>query len=133
MANWYGTARSNYFKVKNIEVFKEFTDSVGLDLHMKDDMVMIHPSNTEDGAWPSSYYDDEIDDYEELDLTTEISLHLQAGQVAVLMEVGAEKLRYVTGYTVAVYSNGETVQISLDDIYEKAAKAFGADVTRAEY
>ena len=61
---------------------------------------------------------------------------LVEGQVAVLMEVGSEKYRYVTGQTIAVRWDGRVVHLSLNDIYEKAAREFGVDVksiTPAEY
>jgi hypothetical protein len=62
-----------------------------------------------------------------------LSTHLAEGSVAVIVEAGAEKLRYVHGHAVAVNSKGEQLCIGLGDIYEMAEKRFGGEVTRAEY
>jgi molybdopterin biosynthesis enzyme len=58
--------------------------------------------------------------------------HLHDEDVAVLMEAGAEKLRYVSGWAVAVNSKGDLVEIGLSDIYEKA-KHLGKNITQATY
>uniref|UniRef100_UPI0026075659 hypothetical protein n=1 Tax=uncultured Halomonas sp. TaxID=173971 RepID=UPI0026075659 len=106
MANWYGTARSNYFKVKDADAFKAFADSVNLNWHAgPDDSFMI--SGDDDGSWPSYYYDEKRDEDVDLDLVCEISQHLQDDQIVVLMEAGAEKLRYITGYAVAFNKQAE--------------------------
>lgn len=39
--------------------------------------------------------------------------------MAVLEEVGAEKLRYLIGQALAVNHRGETISVSIDDIYKK--------------
>jgi hypothetical protein len=44
-----------------------------------------------------------------LDLFGEVAGHLVEGSVAVFIEVGAEKLRYLTGWAVAVNSSGVTM------------------------
>ena len=53
-----------------------------------------------------------------------------------MMEVGSERYRYVTGQAIAARWDGRVVHLSLNDIYEKAAREFGVDVksiTPAEY
>jgi hypothetical protein len=40
------------------------------------------------------------------------------------MEIGAEKLRYLTGVAIAVNHKGRAAVVSLDDIYRKAARTF---------
>jgi len=52
------------------------------------------------------------------------------------MEIGAEKLRYLTGVAIAVKHNGRVVEVTLSDIYRKAARAFRvaeSDITQATY
>ena len=56
----------------------------------------------------------------EIDFYAELAKHLQNGWVAIVMEVGAEKLRYVTGYAVAVNHNGKCCDVSIDRIYQLA-------------
>jgi hypothetical protein len=143
MADWSGTARSNYFEVKDLAAFKTWLEAHSLSL-LEDDADPSKPStkvgftaaNTDHGAWPSSIWNEETDENEEFDLVSELWQHLVEGQVAVLMEVGSEKYRYVTGQAIAVRWDGRVVHLSLNDIYEKAAREFGVDVksiTPAEY
>lgn len=136
MANWYGSARSNYFQVKNAEAFLEWAERRGLGVFKSEqnaDVFAIHPGeSTDNGDWPS--YDMEED--KEFELAPELSEHLCPRQVAVLLEVGAEKLRYLTGHAIAVNHKGRFVVLSLDDIYRKAAREFRVgenEITRAEY
>lgn len=137
MANYYATARSNYFAVKDEEAFKDWVMSVGLEVYEQitpggSTLFMIAPSDMDDcGAWPSGR-EDKDDEWVEIDLLDELSVHLADEHVAVLMEVGNEKLRYVNGFAQAVNNKGEYVQLSLNDIYEKAA-SLGSFVTAAEY
>ena len=74
----------------------------------------------------------ENDEVEEIDLAGELAVHLEDGWVAVLMEAGAEKCRYVANWALAVNSKGETRRVSLEDIYELAGQ-IGEHVTEAEY
>lgn len=151
MANWYGTARSNYFKVKDMAAFNEWVASfddlkvvtrtlekdskeVALGRYQVGEvLVMIHPSEFSDsGAWPSYRTDAEGEEID-IELTEELVEHLSEGEVAIMMEVGAEKLRYLTGYAQAVAWNGKVITLSIDDIYEQALQAFSVQPTRAEY
>jgi hypothetical protein len=135
MANWYGTARSNYFRVKDSDAFLKWADSRGLGVFTNEeigDMFAIHGGASDDGSWPS--YDMEADT--EIDLVAELAQHLRKGQIAVLMEVGAEKLRYLTGVAIAVNHKGRVVEVTLGDIYRKAERTFHVvqcEITQAAY
>lgn len=136
MANWYGTAHSNYFRVKEPNAFVQWTEQHGLGVFRSErgpDVFAIHPGNDSDsGGWPS--YDMEND--EELNLVAELARHLAPGQVAILLEVGAEKLRYLTGQAIAVNASGHVAEVTLQGIYRKAARAFHipeSEITHAEY
>jgi hypothetical protein len=63
----------------------------------------------------------------------EIAEFLIDGEIAVFMEVGAEKLRYCNGYAIAVHSNGEYETLNLDRIYDFAEQRWGKRPTVAEY
>ena len=54
------------------------------------------------------------------------------GEVAVMMEIGNERLRYMTGVAYAINSRGEQATVSLYSIYELAER-LGKNVTKAEY
>ena len=127
MANWYGASRSNYFKVKDEAKFIEWAEGLGLVVirsQHNSKLVGIHPNDYREGEWPS-----DPEDGEDTDLFTQLSKHLEPGQVAVLQTIGSENLRYLTGWAVAVNSKGKQVTVSIDDIYMVAAKKFGMDST----
>lgn len=140
MANYYESARTNYFRVKDEAAFKAFMDTVpGCDVvgsHTKPGMFCV--LFTEEGV-PSVRNLDEPnefgEDYEEFDFMEELAPHLADGSIAVLTASGAEKLRYVSGYAVAIDNTGKTVAVNIDDIYGKAKKLFGenAEITQAHY
>ena len=136
MANWHGSSRSNYFRVKDPTVFRQWAERLGFGLfERKDDATVFGiygGASAGDGSWP--IYDHDTD--AEIDLPSELSTHLAEGQVAVLMEVGAEKLCYVTGSAWAINHLGHVIDISLGDIYREAARTFRipeSEITRAEY
>ncbi len=136
MANWYGTSRSNYFRVKDPDAFLAWTKLRGLNAFTKPlqpDVFAVYPDDSgDDGSWPS--YD--LDSDTEIAFEAELALHLAKGEIAVLMQAGAEKLRYVNGVAIAVNAKGRIVALTLDDIYGKAARSFRvpeARISRAEY
>ncbi|MDP3419508.1 MAG: hypothetical protein U0989_17775 [Azonexus sp.] len=85
------------------------------------------------GCWPSYYFDEDASKEVEIDWATELSVHLAEGQIAVLMESGAEKLRYIAGWALAVNWKGETEHLNLDQIYDLAEKRFGIRPGDASY
>ena len=137
MANWYGHARSNYFKVKDADKFKEAMDELnGLTLHESEGNVFcIIIDGENDGAFPShkDVVDEKgLEDQASIGIAQEIAPHLADEEVAIFMEVGAEKQRYVTGWAWAINSKGEDKYIELSQIYEQA-KELGSNITKAEY
>lgn len=150
MANFFGTARSNYFRVKDSETFKAWVKKVpGLGVWETSQATIdfaeteeekrrlacvfgIYSNDGDSGCWPSSFEDEE-GEYQHIDLIITIAPYLADGQVIVMMETGAEKLRYVAGNAVAFDNTGKFVQVNLNDIYDKAFQAFGVKPTAAEY
>jgi hypothetical protein len=141
MANWAGSARTNYFKVKDPEAFKAEMAKYELEVWPSEpDSSGCDPregsfalgSHDEWGGWPSSVWDEAADEDVEIDLTTLVSKHLAVGEVAIFMEIGAEKLRYLTGQAIAINAKGEHRTVNLDDIYRLAAE-LGPNVTQATY
>lgn len=61
-----------------------------------------------------------------------VAAHLVDGDVAVFMEVGFEKMRFLVGQAVAINAAGEHRTVSLDDIYA-SARDLGSTVTDATY
>lgn len=177
MAQWNGSARSNYFRVKNAEHFKSFIEEYVPELEVEIEtaganagtVMLMVSSDSDSGGWPTFSSDlpanindlakewssiesidqlsskglskdqDEDETEEEegeeqaYDLPVLISPFLVEGEIVVMMEAGAEKLRYITGEALAFDHTGEVVQVSLRDIYKLAKEKFGKDPSRAEY
>ena len=135
MANYNATARSNWFKVK--PTFDAWVESIpDIDVQIRDGFVAIFGADCDTRCFPSQrLVEDKTGDvdYEDIYLAEELAPHLEDGEIAVLMEAGAEKQRYIGGWAIAVHSDGRVVSINLNDIYGLAEKEFGKRPTPAEY
>ncbi len=133
MANYSGWARSNYFSVNDPEAFKAWCNKRGVHYeHTGDeqDLWAIFGPDDDYGVWPCN--DPETE--EPIDVAHELSEHLAKGEVAILMEIGNEKLRYLTGYAVAINSEGDERRCSLSDIYDLAEQIGDvSNITTCEY
>lgn len=141
MANYDATARSNYVKLSNPEAAIRIAKAAGIRVSKSN----LHPDlycflSENEGGWPSTLCD--IDNTgEETDFSFEENImpYVEEGEVLVLMEAGAEKLRYIIGAAVAMQRKGEKVsvcQVHLDGIYKIAAKKFKVaedSITTATY
>jgi hypothetical protein len=135
MATYIASARSNYFKVKDAALFQKFCRQYGLEI--------IEPSpdaKNEERRYGFLIYDslpagrsDDSDGWIPTDFIQELAEQLAPGEVAVVMEVGSEKMRYLNGYACAVNSRGKTVELNLNQIYQQAKQRFGILPTTAEY
>ena len=140
MSNFNGTARSNYFRVKDAESFKQAMGALP-DIRVWSragpegaENFAIASDNPDTGTWPTYGYNDETDEEIEYDMPTEIAPHLADGEVCILMAAGAEKLRYIGGWAVAFDNTDRpVVRVSLNDIYDMAKVAFGVEPTDASY
>lgn len=144
MANWQGTARSNYVKIKDMEGLKEALKPFPIRLHTavagpNEGKVCLLSEESDDGGWPSYAYSSDDDDGEdeiEFDISAVVCPYMEPGEILVIMETGAEKLRYISGYAAAFNHEGNAVYLFLSDIYAKAADHFGVplgSITGAEY
>ena len=126
MANYYSMARSNYFKVVNDSEFEEWADRRCIEYQKKENGTYVLLA---DEGW--SLYDPETE--EEYDIAEELQGFIEPGDVAVLIEIGWEKLRYLTAEAVAV-SSKEIEHVDLYRIYDLAHRmGDGRDITAAEY
>lgn len=127
MADWFGMARSSYFAVKDAEAFKEWLaqfEAKLIEKQTEDGMLFGFYSEDEFGGLPSRYPDDD-DDVDAISLIEELAPHLAEGHVAIVMEAGSEKARYVTGTAWAIAWHGAIERLSIDEIADRARKAFG--------
>jgi len=146
MANYVGHARSNFFAVVDEAAFDLFCAKWGLyKIEDAANGVGFYPDDAvwEDhslpaaprASWREAYEetDDEgyiADDYDGPDLLDDLAPLLADDSVAVVMDIGHEKLVYVGGGATAINNRGERESISLEDIYGRAAR-LGGRVTRA--
>jgi hypothetical protein len=136
MANYVAATRSNYFRVKDTAAFEAWCNKRDLDFWTKavDEMGDCYPISADTGdcaGWPC--YDSGTRD--EFAITDELATQLDPRDVAILVEIGSEKQRYLAGYATAVHPDGRTVSVSLTDIHERATQAFGPTlgITEAAY
>jgi hypothetical protein len=138
MANYYESARTNYFAVKDDNEFRKEMENI--------DGVTVVEKKSEDTdrtlfalladyeGFPTSRYVEDEGDWVSFELFEGgiVQEHLAHGWVCVYMGSGAEKLRYIEGYAVAFNSDGDVRVININDIYE-LSKELGNKITRAEY
>ena len=130
MANYYASCRSNYFRVKDEQAFvAAMADVPDIELFNKDGFYCLLGYG--ESGWPS-YSLDEDDNEVEIDVESLVSEHLADEEVAIFVEVGSEKLRYLGGFAVAINNKGETRSLSLDSI-TTLAKELGNNVTPPSY
>lgn len=129
MANYEPFFRSNYFAVKDPEAFKKFCELHELDLFQDGDKPFYGFCGNGESGIPHDAGDGSETD---IDFMAELAKHLVDDHVAVVIEIGHEKMRYLVGYALAINSKGETAEVSVDDIYAKA-KLLGSNVTDCSY
>jgi len=134
MANYYESARSNYFFVKDVDAFKAELDGSGLGIESRKvgELTQVGMFASVDNGFPWEKYDQETYDSTELDWADIFKRHLVDNQVAIIMGAGAEKLRYISGWAMAFNNKGESKSINLDAIYD-LAKELGSEITTATY
>jgi hypothetical protein len=130
MADWWGFSRSNYFKVKDKEAFLAWLSEIGdVSVLHEDAHGSIAIMGESYGGWPTC----PGEDCEPFDFAEELSDFLLDGEIAVLIEAGAEKLRYITGVAIAIDSHGNRTQLLLSDIYAQAEAVLGRRPPDATY
>ncbi len=139
MANYVGTGRSNYFKVADGPAFENWAEKINLNIWRgsgENEGMYAFSGDDEAGTLPSEKDVGSDDEHltEEFDFFTELAEHLIEGQVAIFMSAGAEKLRYIHGWAVAVNHKGEQINVDLSDIYELVNMKWGLEnFTTVEY
>ena len=132
MADFYGTSRSNFVRVKDI-------DAAIADLEQFGNQVQRHPSAPDaimvsgddySGMFSNYYIDDEGRDVS-LEWSDWCSKHLKEGQILVLVSAGAEKLRYVSAWAEAYNHEGKYIGVNLDTAIDKLIEQEFGDVKYA--
>jgi hypothetical protein len=142
MANFIATARSNYFRIKDRAAFEAWLNTVcyqELSILAKDDDPLRVGLNATHGDCSGFAINYEDENGEEQNLLEGLAQHLADGEVAVLIEAGSERCRYISGYAVAVMADAaadggfKTLEVNLNDIYGLVKKQWGVEPTDATY
>ena len=127
MANYYGMTRTNYFHVNNPEALRELIKKVvgdENDIELWEDkdkfgkpifafggyasIEGIHPIDNKNNDADQDDEDDDNYNYDEPDydlFVSELQKLIVDGEAIIITEVGAEKLRYLTAYSVVITKN----------------------------
>lgn len=135
MSNWYGTSRSNYVRVKDVEQALAALEPFSNNIHRhptETDAIMIS-GDDDTGDFSTQTLDDDGDEMD-LDWGAWAREHLKQGQILVLISAGAEKLRYVSAWAEAYNDKGDYVCVDLARaIDERIADVFGAPYADPQY
>ena len=145
MGNWYGTARTNYVRVTDIDALKEvLPDSIEVveqyDQKKGGTFYAFLSQDGDSGGFPSGR-EDSNGDWEDFDFGEFLMDYIPNGEVLILMCAGAEKMCYITGISTA-FTWGKTKggkkvlrckRISIEDIYGQVRKHWKIDPTQASY
>ncbi len=135
MADYNATFRSNYFGIKDAAQFRAFCEEFDLEMVTKVEeggtlYAFLNKGN--EAGVPFTRYDKEANDWEPVDFLGVLAEHLLPDYVAVIFEIGSEKMRYLVGEAFAVNSEGENIILTLSEIYRRA-KSLGSICTDCSY
>ena len=136
MSDYTAKVRSNYFKVKDQDAWQAFCDRHDLTNIMiwdKERQINLYGFMDESvgEGLPTHVYDPKKDEHVETDFPAELAKHLEEDEVAIIIEIGNQKLAYLGGYAIAVNAEGTKVTVSTHDIID-LAEGLGKNVTMPE-
>jgi len=132
MSTYYGSCLSNFFKVKDLEKFEEWISKFPeLETFGGETKEHIAFGSTQSGI-PDYMMSEDGEDSTEVEFITELSKHLREGEVAIVQEIGNEKLLYFRGFSVVIDWQGNSKYFSISDAYEWANEKYGRDISRCE-
>ena len=129
--------RSNYFAVRDTAAFRTYCERHGLQPITDARNPLLHGFLIPDGEmaqWDGQPPDltDEPEDFDTGDYLHELPRHLADSHVAVVIQVGSDKTRFLFAHAWAFNSNGDVREADINSIYT-LAQELGGTVTRAEY
>lgn len=130
MSSYLADGQTNSFKVKDIAEFRSAVEALdnGIELTENPDGSVSLAASPE--GWPANCADpSDSEERLDFDIMTFLPLYLQEDSVAVVKEAGSADGDHIHGFAGAVNSQGDSVSLILDDIYEMAEK-LGGEVSR---
>ncbi|MCG3148189.1 MAG: hypothetical protein PCFJNLEI_01632 [Verrucomicrobiae bacterium] len=132
MADYIAQSRSNYFRVRNARSYRRFAARYNLTVIHTEQHGKHRYGFLSEESIPTGRADAK-GEWIETDFLQELSRQLTRGDVAVVMEIGSEKQRYLIGYAAAIDARGRRIQVALSDIYRRCEETFGVTPTLVEY
>lgn len=133
MANYIAHCRSNYFHVQSPIEFSAWCDELNLEfiqdsekgfaLFPEESWPCTRETDNKDGGWEET----------DIDFLQELSEHLETDEVAIIQEIGYEKMRYLCGVSQAVNADGNVLTLCLSDMNARVADEWGINATEVEY
>ncbi len=143
MADLIAHTLSNTFRVTNEVAFLEWCQRRHLRVHItthpallvdvgvaEEPVTVFSIQSREGETWP--FYDHEDEDEYEIEIEKELAAFLHPEDVAILLEIANEGDRYVGGVATAVHSDGRSITLTLQSIYQLAKEQFGPNLNIAE-
>lgn len=122
VADYLSMVRSNYFKAKDRKAFEEFCKCYDLEMFEGEGGCVGFCKDGVNEGISEFRYDPEAGGLTPVGFFKELSEHLDEEYVAVVEEIGHEKMRYFIGRAVASHPDGRVIVVDLDDIYAKVQK-----------
>ena len=133
MGTYNCTARSNYFRVHDPEKFRQLCEKYDLTMISKEVGKEVRYGFLNEGGDLDPVIYDEGATEPSGNFLDELTKHIVPGDVAILMEIGYEKMRYLNGAALAVSSKGIEKNLNIHDIYTELEKLGFKDFTACEY
>lgn len=133
MANYEAVARSNYVRFRDVAEVNALLARIAAGAELTEEQDGRHALLCCDGL-PRDVQDD--DTGEDLgDFPFLVAALMQPGEVIVWMDTGHEKMRYVSGYGLAINADGDSRFINLEEIEDKAKELApaGTEITSPAY
>lgn len=135
--DYYGTGRTNYVRVEDLEGLRDLIEDLPLRMFERDGRYAFI-SDDSGGSLDVSIYDYDIGEERYLNIR-DVMPFIAEGEVLITMSAGNEGNRYVSGVAEAYVRIGDEIHetfVSLNNIYQIAADQFAVSVdsiSRAEY
>ena len=132
MSTYYGCCVSNFFKVKDLEKFEEWISKFPeLETFGGETKEYVAFGSMNTGI-PEYMPTDDDEGSIQVEFIIDLYKHLQEGEVAIVQEVGSEKLKCLIGFSVAIDWQGNTKYFSISDVYEWVNNKYGRDISRCD-
>ena len=126
MANYEPYGRSSYFRVKDPVAFRALCAKYQWEpIQQGADSALVGFLCEGEEAFPSSRFNEDTQQDEEVDSLDELAALLADGWAAECREIGYEKMRYLVGWTTVITWDGRRHTVSLDDAGAAAQAALG--------